>query len=98
MGGAGIQFAVRAIGARPQSQLVGAAALRGCLVSPSGTGSTYTATTARMIYAMEVSGTVPEVFGRVHPRYGIPRPAMWFTCSCPSSPVLFSRLGASSRR
>jgi len=47
-------------------------------VSPSGTGSAYTATTARMIYAMEVSGTVPEVFGRVHPRYGIPRPAMWF--------------------
>jgi amino acid transporter len=47
-------------------------------VSPSGTGSTYTATTARMIYAMERSGTVPEVFGRVNPRYGIPRPAMWF--------------------
>ena len=46
-------------------------------VSPSGTGSTYTATTARMIYAMERSGTVPEVFGRVHPKYGIPRPAMW---------------------
>jgi amino acid transporter len=47
-------------------------------VSPSGTGSAYTATTARMIYAMEVSGTIPEIFGRVHPRYGIPRPAMWF--------------------
>jgi amino acid transporter len=47
-------------------------------VSPSGTGSAYTATTARMIYAMQVSGTVPEVLGRVHPRYGIPRPAMWF--------------------
>jgi len=47
-------------------------------VSPSGTGSTYTATTARMIYAMERSGTVPEVFGRVHPKFGIPRPAMWF--------------------
>jgi amino acid transporter len=47
-------------------------------VSPSGTGSTYTATTARMIYAMERSGTVPEILGRVHPRYGIPRPAMWF--------------------
>ena len=47
-------------------------------VSPSGTGITYTATTARMIYAMERSGTVPEVFGRVHPKYGIPRPAMWF--------------------
>ena len=47
-------------------------------VSPSGTGSAYTATTARMIYAMERSGTVPEVLGRVHPKYGIPRPAMWF--------------------
>ena len=47
-------------------------------VSPSGTGTTYTATTARMIYAMERSGTVPEVLGRVHPRFGIPRPAMWF--------------------
>ncbi len=47
-------------------------------VSPSGTGSAYTASTARMIYAMERSGTVPEVLGRVHPKYGIPRPAMWF--------------------
>src|SRR5271167_1017221 len=47
-------------------------------VSPSGTGTTYTATTARMIYAMERSNTVPQVFGRVHPRFGIPRPAMWF--------------------
>ncbi|HSY94942.1 MAG TPA: APC family permease [Steroidobacteraceae bacterium] len=47
-------------------------------VSPSGTGTTYTATTARMIYAMERSATVPEMLGRVHPRFGIPRPAMWF--------------------
>lgn len=47
-------------------------------VSPSGTGATYTATTARMIYAMERSGTFPRMFGRVHPRWGIPRPAMWF--------------------
>jgi amino acid transporter len=46
-------------------------------VSPSGTGSTYTATTARMIYAMEHSNALPKVFGRLHPRYGIPRPAMW---------------------
>jgi amino acid transporter len=46
-------------------------------VSPSGTGTTYTATTARMIYAMERSGT-PQVFGACIPRYGIPRPAMWF--------------------
>jgi amino acid transporter len=47
-------------------------------VSPSGTGTTYTATTARMIYAMERSGTIPRFFGRVHARFGIPRPAMWF--------------------
>jgi amino acid transporter len=47
-------------------------------ISPSGTGTTYTATTARMIYAMERSGTLPKVMGRVHPRFGIPRPAMWF--------------------
>ncbi len=47
-------------------------------VSPSGTGITYTATTARQIYAMQRSGTAPEVLGRVHPRFGIPRPAMWF--------------------
>jgi amino acid transporter len=47
-------------------------------VSPSGTGATYTATTARMVYAMERSKTVHAVFGRVHPHFGIPRPAMWF--------------------
>jgi amino acid transporter len=47
-------------------------------VSPSGTGTTYTATTARMIYAMERSGTMPKILGHVHPRFGIPRPAMWF--------------------
>src|ERR1700689_4186540 len=47
-------------------------------VSPSGTGTTYTATTALMLYAMERSRTLPRIFGRVHPRFGIPRPAMWF--------------------
>ncbi|HEX7323942.1 MAG TPA: APC family permease [Rhodanobacteraceae bacterium] len=46
-------------------------------VSPSGTGATYTATTARMIYGMQRNGTLPKLFGTVHPRYGIPRPAMW---------------------
>jgi amino acid transporter len=47
-------------------------------VSPSGTGTTYTATTARMLYAMERSGSLPKWFGGVHARFGIPRPAMWF--------------------
>ena len=46
-------------------------------ISPSGTGITYTATTARMIYGMERNGTLPKVLGRLHPQWGVPRPAMW---------------------
>ncbi|MEO8810020.1 MAG: APC family permease [Rhodanobacter sp.] len=46
-------------------------------VSPSGTGMTYTASTARMIYGMERNGTLPKIFGTVHPKWGVPRPAMW---------------------
>ena len=46
-------------------------------VSPSGTGITYTATTARMIYGMQRNGTLPSIFGALHPRWGIPRNAMW---------------------
>ncbi|SAK71992.1 amino-acid permease [Caballeronia catudaia] len=47
-------------------------------VSPSGTGTTYMATTTRMIYAMERNNTMPRIFGNVHPFYGVPRQAMWF--------------------
>jgi amino acid transporter len=47
-------------------------------VSPSGTGITYTATTARMLYGMERNGVLPKMFGKLHPRYAIPRTAMWF--------------------
>jgi amino acid transporter len=46
-------------------------------VSPSGTGTTYTATTARMIYGMEQNGYMPKVLGKLHPLYGVPRPAMF---------------------
>jgi amino acid transporter len=46
-------------------------------VSPSGTGITYTATTARMIYGMERNRTLPRIFGHIDPRYGVPRRAMW---------------------
>jgi amino acid transporter len=46
-------------------------------VSPSGTGITYTASTARMIYGMQRNGTLPSVLGRLNPVYGVPRPAMW---------------------
>jgi amino acid transporter len=46
-------------------------------VSPSGTGITYTATTARMVYGMQDNGYFPKVFGRIHPLFGVPRAAMW---------------------
>jgi amino acid transporter len=46
-------------------------------VSPSGTGVTYTATTARMIYGMSRNGSLPRLFQSLHSRYAIPRPAMW---------------------
>jgi len=47
-------------------------------VSPSGTGITYTATTARMLFGMQRNGTMPVMFGSVHPKWGVPRAAMWF--------------------
>jgi amino acid transporter len=47
-------------------------------VSPSGTGITYTATTSRMIYGIQRNGTLPAILGKVDPRSGVPRPAMWF--------------------
>jgi amino acid transporter len=31
-----------------------------------------------MIYGMQRNGTLPAVLGRLHPRWGVPRPAMWF--------------------
>lgn len=46
-------------------------------ISPSGTGITYTATTARMLYGMEKNGYLPKALGKLHPIYGIPRPAMF---------------------
>ncbi|WP_220124521.1 MULTISPECIES: hypothetical protein [Pseudomonas] len=36
-------------------------------VSPSGTGAAYTASTARMIYGIQRNGTLPALFGQVHP-------------------------------
>ncbi|WP_422424608.1 APC family permease [Bacillus sp. PSXD-155] len=47
-------------------------------VSPSGTGTTYMATTSRMLYGMEKNGYFPKVFGTLHPIYGVPRFAMMF--------------------
>ena len=47
-------------------------------ISPSGTGITYTATTARMLFGMQRNGTMPAIFGTLNPTYGVPRAAMWF--------------------
>ena len=63
-------------------------------VSPSGTGTTYTATTARMIYAMERSGSLPRIFGRVHRplRHSAARDVVQSAGVVPV-PVLLPRLG-----
>lgn len=47
-------------------------------VSPGGTGITYTATGARTLYAIQRCGGLPQVFGKLHPGFGIPRHAMGF--------------------
>ncbi|MCQ8242282.1 APC family permease [Rhizosaccharibacter radicis] len=47
-------------------------------LSPSGTGTTYMATTSRMIVGAQRNGTAPAVLGRLHPVWGVPRPALWF--------------------
>ena len=45
--------------------------------SPTGTGATYTATTARIVGAVQRSGALSAALGRTDPRSGAPRPAMW---------------------
>ena len=61
-------------------------------MSPSGTGITYTASTARMIFGMQKNGTLPSL-RQLHPVWGVPRPAMWLNLAVRSVPVLFPRLG-----
>jgi amino acid transporter len=60
-------------------------------ISPSGTGMTYTATSARMLYGMQRNGTLPKILGRVHPRWGIPRPAMWLNLAVAFAFLFFFR-------
>lgn len=45
-------------------------------ISPSGTGMIYAATTSRMIHGVQENGHLPGVFGKVHPKTGVPRPAL----------------------
>jgi amino acid transporter len=47
------------------------------VVSPSGTGIAYMGSTARMLFGMQRSGYMPKFTGDLHPKYAIPRNAMW---------------------
>jgi amino acid transporter len=46
-------------------------------ISPSGTGLTYLATTSRMLYGMNQNKQMPDFVGKLHPKYRIPRGAIW---------------------
>lgn len=46
------------------------------VISPSGTGITYAATSSRALQAMTRSGHLPEFLGRIHPTLGVPRAAL----------------------
>lgn len=47
------------------------------VVSPSGTGIAYMGATSRMLFGMQRNGYMPKFVGDLHPRYLIPRNAMW---------------------
>lgn len=47
-------------------------------VSPTGAGITDMATSSRMLLGVQLNGLAPRVFGRIDPRYGVPRGALWF--------------------
>lgn len=47
------------------------------VISPSGTGIAYMGSTARMLFGMQKSGYMPKFTGGLHPKYLIPRNAMW---------------------
>lgn len=46
------------------------------VISPSGTGITYAATTSRAMTALSRSGFFPAWLGRLHPELGVPRTAL----------------------
>ena len=46
------------------------------VISPSGTGITYAATTSRALSALSRSGFVPSWLGELHPALGVPRHAL----------------------
>ncbi len=49
------------------------------VISPSGTANIYLSSTARVIFAWAKTGTFFQVFTKIHPRTGVPRPALWLS-------------------
>lgn len=46
-------------------------------LSPSVTAIAYMGATTRMLYGMQQNGFMPNAMGRLHPKYLIPRSALW---------------------
>ncbi len=46
------------------------------IVSPSGTGLVYEASSARVLYAMPKNGYGPQALLRIHPKFGVPHVAL----------------------
>ncbi|KLU61343.1 aspartate-proton symporter [Peptococcaceae bacterium CEB3] len=49
------------------------------VISPAGTGNIYMGTTSRLIMAQSQNGFWWKVFKKIHPKSGVPRPALWLT-------------------
>lgn len=47
-------------------------------VSPTGAGITDMATSSRMLLGIQLNGLAPKMLGRIDPRFGVPRGALWF--------------------
>lgn len=46
------------------------------VISPSGSSLSFTASSARLVYAMGENGFFPGIFRRLHPRFGVPHYAL----------------------
>ncbi|MCQ6267735.1 APC family permease [Fictibacillus sp. WQ 8-8] len=49
------------------------------VISPGGNGNIFMNTTSRLVYAWSRTGTLFNVFSRVHEKTGIPRPSLWLS-------------------
>ncbi|QQE77420.1 APC family permease [Alicyclobacillus sp. SO9] len=49
------------------------------VISPSGTGNIYLASTSRVIYAWAKTGTFFKLFAKVNKKTGVPRASLWLT-------------------